>query len=1044
MSYFDVFGELGDEPPPPKRTETEKETVNKHGLSTSTSLPTDPVNGNDVLNCEQCGENGDVSDAGGVDDNGAGDNDVSASAQPDSGGGGWRSNDPTPTPQDVGGEDPPAADAPGSLTAAEEAAEKTDVVPVFPTRTDELSRPKLTPDGKSILPRLRLTSVDDNGHTFDVEDDVFLSGGPLEDHPDHDDDEEDASTPDTDITEAAALVLEEPPAEDPPWSSSSLPMRLFRDGWHGLSNLLVSIHHHRRASDGLIETDAKSLNSLSNTSGHSRKSSDTSQISVASVTSSGQGQDSTAEPEEDAWVVWGRIVNEWDLHWKKKQQQVKDLVRKGIPHHFRGIVWQLLCGAHNSPVKAKYAEFIKATSACEKSIRRDIARTYPEHDFFKEKNGMGQESLFNVMKAYSLHDREVGYCQGTAFIVGLLLMQMPEEESFAVLVKLMEDYRMREMFKPSMSELGVCIYQLEVLVQEQLPELHGHFASQSFHTSMYASSWFLTLFTTALPLPLASRVMDWFLSDGMEVIFRLAVAVLTVGKTDILSQDMEGMLKYFQKEMPARFESDPETHFTLAQNVKYNAKRMKKLEKEYTVMKTKEHEEQVELRRLRTENRLLRQQVEYLEAESVALADRLIQGQVCRAEEAEHSYVIRRELEAVRQHSGETAQQLEEARARIHKLSEQMNESSSNEDSLQELSLKTELLQQKEELMRCLQDELVKVRLEHAENEATIRELSARCDQQEKELKALKDQPPEDPVAALQEELAAAKVREAEAVLSLKELQQTVADLNVMWKRHLEEKEKLKQSVEAAGAGGSDTPTLRTPTAARKLLFWTASGEDTSKLQDELMSSRLKEIEAVAEMKQMTNKMMEMETQVQVTTNQLRRQSEEHKKTVERLEMFESENKRQAEEIKDSQRKFSDLQTKMKEELMLARIRDAEHTQCMAELTHKLCNLELKNHELLAEGELNGVGESDRVKELSDKVADLKAEILQLKHSNRSLNNQVQIHQILTPRVSVGSASEEEDLRLRLEEENGAPGRPDSADSGPASAPPAQRLGVVS
>ena len=51
--------------------------------------------------------------------------------------------------------------------------------------------------------------------------------------------------------------------------------------------------------------------------------------------------------------------------------------------------------------------------------------------------------------------------------------------------------------------------------------------------------------------------------------------------------------------------------------------------------------------------------------------------------------------------------------------------------------------------------------------------------------------------------------------------------------------------------------------------------------------------------------------QVQVTTNQLRRQSEEHKKTVERLEMLEAENKRQAEELKDSQRKFSDLQTKV-------------------------------------------------------------------------------------------------------------------------------------
>lgn len=66
----------------------------------------------------------------------------------------------------------------------------------------------------------------------------------------------------------------------------------------------------------------------------------------------------------------------------------------------------------------------QAKSACEKVIRRDIARTYPEHDFFKEKDGLGQESLFNVMKAYSLHDREVGYCQGSAFIVGLLLMQV--------------------------------------------------------------------------------------------------------------------------------------------------------------------------------------------------------------------------------------------------------------------------------------------------------------------------------------------------------------------------------------------------------------------------------------------------------------------------------------------------------------------------------------------------------------------------------------------------------------------------------------------
>lgn len=120
-------------------------------------------------------------------------------------------------------------------------------------------------------------------------------------------------------------------------------------------------------------------------------------------------------------------------------------------------------------------------------------------------------------------DREVGYCQGSAFIVGLLLMQvctsrtglgsfgralrwvstspipklevvpahpipshiaplsrwqdaeegvcvllcpqMPEEEAFCVFVRLMQEYRLRELFKPSMAELGLCIYQFEYMLQ---------------------------------------------------------------------------------------------------------------------------------------------------------------------------------------------------------------------------------------------------------------------------------------------------------------------------------------------------------------------------------------------------------------------------------------------------------------------------------------------------------------------------------------------------------------------------------------------------
>lgn len=119
----------------------------------------------------------------------------------------------------------------------------------------------------------------------------------------------------------------------------------------------------------------------------------------------------------------------------------------------------------------------------------------------------------------------------------------------AVLVQIMQQHRMRDMFKPSMAELGVCMYQLENLVLEQFPDLHIHFQSQQFQTSMYASRWFLTLFTTSLNLQISCRVMDIFLSEGMEFIFKMALAMLAIGKESLLSLDMEAMLKVPDKLM---------------------------------------------------------------------------------------------------------------------------------------------------------------------------------------------------------------------------------------------------------------------------------------------------------------------------------------------------------------------------------------------------------------------------------------------------------------------------------------------------------------
>lgn len=56
-------------------------------------------------------------------------------------------------------------------------------------------------------------------------------------------------------------------------------------------------------------------------------------------------------------------------------------------------------------------------------------------------------------------------------------------------------------------KLTICTF------QELLPDLYTHFQTQSFHTSMYASPWFLTLFVTVVPLNVACRIMDLFISE---------------------------------------------------------------------------------------------------------------------------------------------------------------------------------------------------------------------------------------------------------------------------------------------------------------------------------------------------------------------------------------------------------------------------------------------------------------------------------------------------------------------------------------------------
>lgn len=100
--------------------------------------------------------------------------------------------------------------------------------------------------------------------------------------------------------------------------------------------------------------------------------------------------------------------------------------------------------------------------------------------------------------------REVGYCQGMAFVAGVLLTYFPEEDAFWMLVSLMKlpQYKLDGFFEPQLSRFQSSIWVLRHLIESHLPKLSLHLNQQVDYPSFL--SFFFFLFDFFLKLSLGS------------------------------------------------------------------------------------------------------------------------------------------------------------------------------------------------------------------------------------------------------------------------------------------------------------------------------------------------------------------------------------------------------------------------------------------------------------------------------------------------------------------------------------------------------------
>ncbi|CAJ0649744.1 12702_t:CDS:2 [Entrophospora sp. SA101] len=240
------------------------------------------------------------------------------------------------------------------------------------------------------------------------------------------------------------------------------------------------------------------------------------------------------------WEFWGQIISDYENVARTQSRQLSKSIQKGIPQALRGMIWQLMSKSKDVELESKYAQLLKESSPHEKMIVRDLNRTFPKHEFFQDQNGVGQEGLFHVVKAYSIYDPE-----------------MPDEEAFCILVKLMKHYNMRGHFLPGMDGLQLRLFQFDHLVEEMLPKIHSHLLAQGINSSMYASQWFMTLFAYKFPLSLVFRIYDTIFTEGIEAIFRFSIALLKKNEKRIVELDFEPLLEFLKSGLFESYQVTP-------------------------------------------------------------------------------------------------------------------------------------------------------------------------------------------------------------------------------------------------------------------------------------------------------------------------------------------------------------------------------------------------------------------------------------------------------------------------------------------------------
>eukprot|EP01111_Echinosteliopsis_oligospora_P011766 TRINITY_DN3948_c0_g1_i1.p1 TRINITY_DN3948_c0_g1~~TRINITY_DN3948_c0_g1_i1.p1 ORF type:complete len:534 (-),score=128.23 TRINITY_DN3948_c0_g1_i1:52-1653(-) len=301
--------------------------------------------------------------------------------------------------------------------------------------------------------------------------------------------------------------------------------------------------------------------------------------------------------QQDLDSIWFDILTHWD-EWQKetmRPQLVEIICKRGVTEARRAEVWQRMSktipGAHL--IKCAKEMRSGAEHTCiyqrlltletpehEAQIRADLHRTILG-DHLGELSPSLREALYRVLKAYSLYDEGVGYCQGMSFVAGLLLLKLPEEEAFYVLARIMKGQGLRSFYTEDMIGAKLRMHQMTLLVRQLFPDMYNHLMALDVDVAMVTLPWFMTAFAYQLPMQVAMSLVDLVILEGIPAFFRIGLAILVIAENDIMCLDHRNVTDYFRVDLKNRILSCSADVMNTAFAVSVSTSQLSQMEEKY-------------------------------------------------------------------------------------------------------------------------------------------------------------------------------------------------------------------------------------------------------------------------------------------------------------------------------------------------------------------------------------------------------------------------------------------------------------------------------